>query len=178
MGVCPLNSVVCRRITTKLPMKLPNAFLYTKLKSFRGVHIQLLAEIGGWRPSFSHPCSRVNVQQALDCLDYLDANEPFDFSDGDVSGSRSDISYDGDLGDDSGDDENGAGDGEGSNVVVGDGDDDDDPLVVGREVRGRGRGRGHRGGRCGGQGRGSDGGGRGRGPGRGVWLGQCRGEGG
>ena len=47
MGVCPLNSVVCRRMATKLPMKLPNAFLYTKLKSFRGVHIQLLAEIGG-----------------------------------------------------------------------------------------------------------------------------------
>ena len=47
MGVCPLNSVVCRRMATKLPMKLPNAFLYTKLKSFRGVHIQLLAKIGG-----------------------------------------------------------------------------------------------------------------------------------
>ena len=47
MGVCPLNSVVCRRMATKLPRKLPNAFLYAKLKSFRGVHIQLLAEIGG-----------------------------------------------------------------------------------------------------------------------------------
>ena len=107
----------------------------------------------------------MNAQQALECLDYLDANEPFDFSDGDVSGSRSDISYDGDLGDDSGDDENGAGDGEGSNVVDGDGDDDVDPLVVRREVCGRGRGRGHRGGRCGGRRRGSGGGGRGRGRG-------------
>ena len=47
MGVFPLNSVVCRRMATKLPRKLPNAFLYAKLKSFRGVHIQLLAEIGG-----------------------------------------------------------------------------------------------------------------------------------
>ena len=47
MGVFPLNSVVCRRMATKLPMKLPNAFLYAKLKSFRGVHIQLLAEIDG-----------------------------------------------------------------------------------------------------------------------------------
>ena len=47
MGVCPLNSVVCPRMATKLPRKLPNAFLYVKLKSFRGVHIQLLAEIGG-----------------------------------------------------------------------------------------------------------------------------------
>ena len=47
MGFCPLNSVVCRRMATKLPRKLPNAFLYSKLKSFRGVHIQLLAEIGG-----------------------------------------------------------------------------------------------------------------------------------
>ena len=47
MGICPLNSVVCRRMATKLPRKLPNAFLYAKLKSFRGVHIQLLAEIGG-----------------------------------------------------------------------------------------------------------------------------------
>ena len=36
------------------------------------------------------------AQQALECLDYLDANEPFDFSDGDVSGSGSDISLDGD----------------------------------------------------------------------------------
>ena len=78
MGVCPLNFVVCRRMATKLPMKLklPNAFLYAKLKSFCGVHIQLLAEIGGWRPSFSSPRSRVNAQQALECLDYLDANEP------------------------------------------------------------------------------------------------------
>ena len=37
MGVCPLNSVVCRRMATKLPRKLrfrgiPNAFLYPKLK--------------------------------------------------------------------------------------------------------------------------------------------------
>ena len=55
----------------------------------------------------------MNAQQALECLDYLDANEPFDFSDGDVSGSGSDISFDGDLADDSEDDENGAGDGEG-----------------------------------------------------------------
>ena len=47
MGVSPLNSVVCRRMATKLPRKLPNAFLYAKVKSFRGVHIQLLAEIGG-----------------------------------------------------------------------------------------------------------------------------------
>ena len=47
MGVWPLNSVVCRRMATKLPRKLPNAFLYAKLKSFCGVHIQLLAEIGG-----------------------------------------------------------------------------------------------------------------------------------
>ena len=47
MDVCPLNSVVCRRMATKLPRKLPNASLYTKLKSFRGVHIQLFAEIGG-----------------------------------------------------------------------------------------------------------------------------------
>ena len=47
MGVCPLNSVVFRRMATKLPRKLPNAFLYAKLKSFRGVHIHLLAEIGG-----------------------------------------------------------------------------------------------------------------------------------
>ena len=47
MGVCPLNSVVCRRMATNLPMKLPNVFLYAKLKSFRGVHIQLPAEIGG-----------------------------------------------------------------------------------------------------------------------------------
>ena len=47
----------------------------------------------------------MNAQQALECLD---ANEPFDFRDGDVSGSESDISYDGDLADDSGDDENGA----------------------------------------------------------------------
>ena len=47
MGVFPLNSVVCRRMATKLPMKLPNAFLYAKLKSFCGVHFQLLAEIGG-----------------------------------------------------------------------------------------------------------------------------------
>ena len=78
----------------------------------------------------------MNAQQALECLDYLDANEPFDFSDGDVSGSRSDISDDGDLGDDSGDDENGAGDGEGSSVVDGDGDDDVDPLVGRPEVRG------------------------------------------
>ena len=67
----------------------------------------------------------MNAQQALECLDYLDANEPFDFSDGDVSGSGSDISYDGDLADDSGDDANGAGDGEGPNVVDGDSDDDD-----------------------------------------------------
>ena len=47
MGVCSLNSVVCRRMATKLPRKLPNAFLHAKLKSFHGVHIQLLAEIGG-----------------------------------------------------------------------------------------------------------------------------------
>ena len=47
MGVCRLNSVVCCRMATKLPRKLPNAFLYAKMKSFRGVHIQLLAEIGG-----------------------------------------------------------------------------------------------------------------------------------
>ena len=67
----------------------------------------------------------MNAQKALGCLDYLDANEPFDFSDGDVSGSGSDISYDGDLADDSGDDQNGAGDGEGPNVVDGDSDDDD-----------------------------------------------------
>ena len=119
IGVCPLNFVVCRRMATKLPRNLPNAFLHTKLKSFRGVHIQLLAEIGDQRcrPSFSHPRNRVSAQQALECLDYLDANEPFDFSDGDVSGSGSDISNDGDLGDDSRDDENGAGDGEGPNVV-------------------------------------------------------------
>ena len=39
--------VVCRRMATKLSMKLPNVFLHAKLKSFRGVHIQLLAEIGG-----------------------------------------------------------------------------------------------------------------------------------
>ena len=83
--------------TLILPMKLPNAFLYAKLKSFRGVHIQLLAEIGGGRPSFSLPHSYVNAQQALECVDYLDANEPFDFRDGDVSGSGSDISYDRDL---------------------------------------------------------------------------------
>ena len=108
MGVCPLNFVVCRRMATKLPMKLPNAFLYTKLKSFRGVHIQLLAEIGDRSTSFSYPRSRVSAQQALECLDYLDANEPFDFSDGDVRGSGSDLSYDGDLSDDSGDDKNGA----------------------------------------------------------------------
>ena len=168
MGACPLNSVVCRRMATKLPRKLPNAFLYAKLKSFRGVHIQHLAEIGGGRPSFSYHRSRVNAQQALECLDYLDANEPFDFSDGDVSGSGSDISYDGDLADDSGDDENGAGDGEGPSVVDGDSDDDDDSLVAGRGVRGRGRGRGHRGGRCGGRGRGSGGHELGRGHGRGV----------
>ena len=141
MGVTPLNFVVCRRMATKLPMKLPNAFLYAKLKSFCGVHIQRLAEIGDRRPSFSYPRKRVSAQQALECLDYLDANEPFDFSDGDVSGSGSDISYDGDLGDDSGDDENGAGDGEGPKVVDGDSDDDDDLLVVGRAVPGRGRGR-------------------------------------
>ena len=47
MSVCALNSVVCRRMATKLPRKLPNAFLCAKLKSFCGVHIQLLAEIGG-----------------------------------------------------------------------------------------------------------------------------------
>ena len=92
----------------------------------------------------------MNAQQALECLDYLEANEPFDFSDDDVSGSGRDTSFDGDLGDESGVDENGAGDGEGPNVVVSDNDDDDDPLVVGRGVRGRGRGCGHRGGRCGG----------------------------
>ena len=166
MDVCPLNFAVCRSMATKHPMKLPNAFLYTKLKSFGGVHILLLAKIGGQTPSFSYPRSRVSAQLALECLDYLDANEPFDFSDGDASGSGSDISYDGDLGDDSGDEENGAGDGEGPNVV--DGDSDDDSLVVGRGVRGRGRGRGHRGGRCGGRGRGSGGGGRGRGHERGV----------
>ena len=74
----------------------------------------------------------MKAQQVLECLDYLDANELFDFSDGDVSGSGSDISYDGDLADDSGDGENGAGDGEGPNVVDGDGDDDDDSLVTGR----------------------------------------------
>ena len=116
----------------------------------------------------SRTLAGVNAQQALKCLDYLDANEPFDFSDGDVSGSGSDISYDGDLADDSGDDENGAEDGEGPNVVDGDSDDNDDPLVAGRGVRGRGRGRGHRGGRCGGRGRGSGGHGSGRGHGRGV----------
>ena len=44
----------------------------------------------------------MNAQQALECLDHLDANELFDFSDGDVSGSGSDVSYDGDLADDSG----------------------------------------------------------------------------
>ena len=92
------------------------------------------------------------AQQAFECLDYLDANEPFDFSDGDVSRSGSDISYDGDLADDSGDDENSAGDGEGPNVVNGDSDYDDDPLVAGRGVCGRGHGRGHRGGRCRGRG--------------------------
>ena len=32
-------------MATKLLMKLPNAFLYAKLKSFRGVHIQLLAKV-------------------------------------------------------------------------------------------------------------------------------------
>ena len=168
MGVCPLNFVVCHRMATKLPMKLPNAFLYTKLKSFCGVHIQLLAEIGDQSTSFSYPRSCVSAQQAFECLDYLDANEPFDFSNGDVRGSGSDISYDGDLGNDSGDDKNGAGDGDAPNVVDGDSDDDDDPLVVGRGVCGRGRGRGHRGGRCGGRGGGSVGGGRGRGHGRGV----------
>ena len=96
----------------------------------------------------------MNAQQALECLDNLDANEPFYFSDGRDRMQwlwKRDICYDGDLGDDSGDDENGAGDGEGANVVDGDSDDDDDPLVVGRGVRGRGRGRGHRGGRCGGR---------------------------
>ena len=80
--------------------------------------------------------------------------------------------------DDSGDDENDAGDREGPNVVDGDSNDDGDPLVVGRRVRGRGHGRGHRGGKCGRRGRGSGGGGRGRGHGRGVWLSQGRGEGG
>ena len=155
-------------MATKLPMKLPNAFLYTKLKSFGGVHIHLLAEIGGQTLSFSYPRSRASAKQALQCLDYLDANEPFDFSDGDASGSGSDISYGGDLGDDSGDEENGAGDGEGPNVVDGDSDHHDDLLVVGRGVRGRGRGRGHHGGRCGGRERGSGGGERGRGHERGV----------
>ena len=114
----------------------------------------------------------MNAQQALECLHYLDGNEPFDFSDGDVSGSGSDRCHDGDLGDDSEDDENGAGDGKGPivNIVDGESDDGDDPLVVGRGVRRRGRGRGHRGGRCRGRGRGSGagGGGRGRGHGRGV----------
>ena len=47
MSVCPLNFVVCRRMATKLPMKLPNAILYAKLRSFRGVYLQLLTEIGG-----------------------------------------------------------------------------------------------------------------------------------
>ena len=84
-------------------------------------------------------------------------------SDGDCSCSGSYIFYDGDLGLDSGDDENGAGDGEGPNVVDGDSDDGDDALVVGHGVRGRGRGRGHRGGRCGERGQGSGGGGRGGG---------------
>ena len=48
MSVCPLKSVVCRRMETKFPRKLPNVFLYAKLKSFRarGVHSQVLAEIG------------------------------------------------------------------------------------------------------------------------------------
>ena len=115
-----------------------NAFLYTKLKSICGVRIQILAEIGDRSTSFSYPRSRVSAQQALECLEYLDANEPFDFSDIDVRGSGSDISYDGDLGDDSGDDENGGGDGQSPNVVDG----DDHPLVVGRGVCGRGRGRG------------------------------------
>ena len=110
----------------------------------------------------------MNAQQALECQDYLAANEPFDFSDGDVSGSGSDTFYDRHLADDSGDNENGAGDGEDPNVVDGDSVDDDDSLVAGRGVRGRGRGRGHRGGRCGGRGRGSGGHGRGRGHGRGV----------
>ena len=44
----------------------------------------------------------------------------------------------------------------------GDGDDDDDPLVVGREVRGRDHGRRQCGGRGGERARGSGGGGRGR----------------
>ena len=137
MGVFPLNFVVCRRMATKLPSKLPNWFIYTKLKSFCGVHIQLRAEIGGWRPSFSYPPRAVvwMPNKRWECLDYLDATEPFDFSDGDVGGSGSDISCDGNLGDDSGDDENGAEDGEGPNVVDDDSDDDDDdddddPLVV------------------------------------------------
>ena len=76
----------------------------------------------------------------MECLDYLDANNPLDFRDGDVSGSGSGISYNGDLGDDSGGDENGAGDGEGPNVVNDDSDDNNDLLVVGRRVRERGRG--------------------------------------
>ena len=110
----------------------------------------------------------MNAQQALELKDYLDANEPLDFSDGDVSGSGIDISYDGDLGDDSGDDENRAGDGEGPSIVDGDSDHDDEPLIVGREVRGRGRRRRHRGAGCGGRGRGSGEGGRGKGHERGV----------
>ena len=96
------------------------------------------------------------------------------FCDGDVSGSGSEISYDGDLGDDLGNDENGAGNGEDPNIVDGDSDNDDDPLIVGRGVLVRGRGRGHRGGRGGGSG----GGWRGRGHGRGASLGQGSGEGG
>ena len=65
VGVCPLNFVVCRRMATKLSMKLPNAFLYAKLKSFRGVHIQLLAEIARLKTVFLTPSQSCECTTSL-----------------------------------------------------------------------------------------------------------------
>ena len=41
-------------MATKLSTKLPNAFLFAKLKSFCGVHIQLLAEMGAMQNYVMH----------------------------------------------------------------------------------------------------------------------------
>ena len=156
------NFVLRRRMAKKLRTKLRNELLFALVKSFWGVHIQVLVENFTQRcaVSLSANCRRSHMaaEAALAYLDFLGENEPLD-SDGLSSGDDgSDIS----LGNDDGPDMSGS-EGE-SDANSDDGevlDDGDDDQVVflggargGRGARGRGgrgvhRGRGERGRRVG-----------------------------
>ena len=108
MGVSPLNSVVCRRMATKLPMKLPYGVSLHETEVVSWCSHSTSCRNWRLKTVFLTPLQSCECPTSIGMTTWTPMSRSILAMAMSVAPGATVISYDGDLGDDSGDDENGA----------------------------------------------------------------------